>query len=118
MYGKGIRGSSTEENAALMTPLIENRPELQSRIATALAMMREQPQVDATRCAAMGYCFGGLCVLDLARCGSDVAAVISIHGLFNPPGNTARHGDQRPGALPARVRRSHGAARQHAGGRR
>jgi dienelactone hydrolase len=89
MYGKGIRGSSTEENAALMTPLIENRPELQSRIATALAMMREQPQVDATRCAAMGYCFGGLCVLDLARCGSDVAAVISIHGLFNPPGNTA-----------------------------
>lgn len=89
MYGKGIRGTTTEENAALMTPLVENRPKLQSRIAAALTVMREQPQVDAGRCAAMGYCFGGLCVLDLARCGGDVAGVISIHGLFNPPGNTA-----------------------------
>ena len=37
----------------------------------------------------MGYCFGGLCVLDMARIGANVRGVASFHGLFNPPGNTA-----------------------------
>lgn len=89
MYGKGVRGQSAKENAALMTPLLENREELQGRIAAALGVMCAQTQVDSQRCAAMGYCFGGLCVLDLARAGGDVAGVISIHGLFNAPDNTA-----------------------------
>lgn len=87
MYGKGVRGTSTEENAALMTPLVENRGELQARMARALEVVREQSVVDASQVAAMGYCFGGLCVLDLARSGADVAGVISIHGLFNPADN-------------------------------
>lgn len=88
MYGKGMRGSSPEENAALMNPLVENRPELQSRISAALQVMCDLDQVDASQCAAMGYCFGGLCVLDLARVGAEVAGVISLHGLFNAPENT------------------------------
>lgn len=87
MYGKGIRGNSTEENAALMTPLVENRPELQARIGAALEVLRGLDTVDGQRCAAMGYCFGGLCVLDLARTGADVAGVISLHGLFMPADN-------------------------------
>ena len=37
----------------------------------------------------MGYCFGGLCVLDLARTGADILGAISLHGLFTAPGNTA-----------------------------
>ncbi len=89
MYGKGIRGNSTEENAALMTPLVENRAELQARITGALEVLRALDQVDGQHCAAMGYCFGGLCVLDLARTGADVAGVISIHGLFMPADNVA-----------------------------
>lgn len=88
MYGKGVRGTTTEESAALMTPLVEDRPQLQHRISAALATLREQDQVDADRCAAMGFCFGGLCALDLARMGSDVCGVISIHGLFMPAGTT------------------------------
>lgn len=87
MYGKGVRGNSTEENAALMTPLVENRPELQARISAAVDVARSQDEVDAGKVSAMGYCFGGLCVLDLARTGAEVAGVISIHGLFMPPGN-------------------------------
>ena len=102
MYGKGIRGNSTEENAALMTPLVENRPELQARIAAALEVARSQDEIDAARVGAMGYCFGGLCVLDLARTGADVAGVISIHGLFMPPGNTEGQ------AISARVLCLHG----------
>ncbi len=89
MYGKGIRGNSTEENAALMTPLVENRGELQKRITAALAIMQEQPEVSPSACAAMGFCFGGLCVLDLARIGTAIAGVVSVHGLFNAPDNTA-----------------------------
>lgn len=88
MYGKGVRGTSPEENTALMTPLMEDRAALQRRINTAIATVRQQAEVDSGRVAASGYCFGGLCVLDLARCGSDVCGVVSLHGLFNPPGNT------------------------------
>ncbi len=89
MYGKGIRGETTEECSALMTPLVEDRPELQKRVSAALSAMQAQPEVDSNQCAAMGFCFGGLCVLDLARIGSPIAGVVSIHGLFMAPGNTA-----------------------------
>ena len=89
MYGKGVRGSSPEENTALMTPLMQDRAVLQRRINTAVSVLRQQAEVDPKRVAASGYCFGGLCVLDLARSGSDVCGVVSLHGLFGAPGNTA-----------------------------
>jgi dienelactone hydrolase len=89
MYGKGVLGSTPEENSALMTPLMEDRALLQARIARAVDVLRTQAEVDSARVAAMGFCFGGLCVLDLARSGSDVAGVASFHGLFGAPGNTA-----------------------------
>ncbi|WP_317928972.1 dienelactone hydrolase family protein [Halioxenophilus sp. WMMB6] len=87
MYGKGVRGSSAEENAALMTPLVQNRAALQQRIALAIEILREQPEVDADKVAAIGFCFGGLCVLDLARTGAEVSGVVSLHGLFMPADN-------------------------------
>jgi dienelactone hydrolase len=52
-------------------------------------VLGEQPEVDAKRLAAMGYCFGGLTVLDLARSGADVRGVVSFHGLFNAPETSA-----------------------------
>jgi len=89
LYGKGVQGTSREENAGLMQPFLEDRAYLQARLATALKTARTQPEVDAGRIAAMGYCFGGLCVLDLARTGADLRGVVSLHGLFAAPGNTA-----------------------------
>jgi dienelactone hydrolase len=88
VYGKGVRGSNAEENAKLMQPLLADRAGLQSRMRLALDTLRAQKEVDAGRTAALGFCFGGLCVLDLARSGADVAGVVSMHGLFNAPGNT------------------------------
>jgi len=88
MYGKGVRGNDPEENERLMTPFMQDRVLLQERMAKGIATLRQQPEIDGTRVAAMGYCFGGLCVLDLARTGSDVLGVVSFHGLFTPPGNT------------------------------
>ncbi len=89
LYGKGVLGGSVEENAGLMQPFLDDRAHLQSRLTAALDIFKSQPEVDESRVAAIGYCFGGLCVLDLARIGTDIRGVASFHGLFGAPGNTA-----------------------------
>lgn len=89
LYGKGVLGSGPEENMQLMQPFLDDRVMLQSRLTASLDTFGAQPEVDRTRIAAIGFCFGGLCVLDLARLGTDIRGVVSFHGLFNPPGNTA-----------------------------
>ncbi|MER2512063.1 MAG: dienelactone hydrolase family protein [Nitrosomonas ureae] len=90
MYGKGIFGADgdAEKNGALMAPFAQDRALLRRRINAALHAVRQLPQVDAAKVAAMGYCFGGMCVLELARSGADVQAVISIHGIL-ASGNVA-----------------------------
>lgn len=88
LYGMGARGSTPEENAALMQPFLDDRAMLQHRLLLSLATLREQAEVDAAKTAAIGFCFGGLCVLDIARTGEDLAGVVSFHGLLGAPGNT------------------------------
>jgi dienelactone hydrolase len=73
---------------------------------------RNIPQVDATKVAAMGYCFGGMCVLELARSGAEVSGVVSIHGIL-APGNVVNetikakvlclHGHEDPMVPPEQV---------------
>jgi dienelactone hydrolase len=87
LYGKGQRGGTREDAAARMKPLREDRPLLQARMLHLLEIARGLAEVDGARVAAIGFCFGGLCVLDLARTGADVAGVASFHGIFTPPGN-------------------------------
>lgn len=89
MYGDARIGSGPDENGKLMAPFMQDRALLQARQAAALETVRAQPEVDPARIAAIGFCFGGLCVLDLARTGADLRGVVSFHGLFTPPGNTA-----------------------------
>jgi len=84
VYGGARTGGSPQENGALMQPFLDDRAMLRRRLVAGIDALRAQPRVDG-RIAAMGYCFGGLCVLDLARAGLDLAGVISNHGLFNPP---------------------------------
>jgi dienelactone hydrolase len=87
LYGKGNRATTREEGAALMGPLRDDRALLQARMTHLLDVARQQPEVDASKVAAIGFCFGGLCVLDLARTGADLTGVASFHGLFVPPPN-------------------------------
>lgn len=103
VYGKGQRGSSTEENAALMQPLMDDRGVLQRRMIAALEGARAQPEVHSDKVVAIGYCFGGLAVLDLARVGADVLGVASFHGLLMPPVNLPS-----PPKIDARVLVLHG----------
>ncbi len=88
-FGRGIIGTNTEENSALIQPFLDDRAMLQGRLQIALEVFKGLDEVDASRVAAIGFCFGGLCVLDLARTGTDLAGVVSFHGLFGSPGNTA-----------------------------
>ena len=87
MYGKGQLGQTDEECGALMRPFIQNRAMLQQRIKAALATARLLSWVDTTNVAAIGFCFGGLCVLDLARTCDSVKGVVSFHGLLHAPIN-------------------------------
>ncbi|OAI10616.1 carboxymethylenebutenolidase [Methylomonas lenta] len=82
MYGKGILGSSPEQNGQLMQPFMQDRAKLQKRLHAALATVKLMPWADNGRIAAMGFCFGGLCALDLARTGVDIRGVVSFHGLL------------------------------------
>ena len=86
MYGKGVFGADgdVELNSSLMNPLAGDRAALRRRMIAALDAVRGMDVVDSSKVGAMGYCFGGMCVLELARAGADVGGVISIHGIFSP----------------------------------
>jgi len=84
-YGKGVRGDETGDNTHLLGPMLADRALLRRRLLAGLDAARRHPAGDARRIAAIGYCFGGLCVLDLARTGADVRGVVSFHGIFGPP---------------------------------
>lgn len=85
MYGQGRLGETRDEKMALMQPLIADRLLLRERIQAAYDAVVSMPDVDINRIAAVGFCFGGLCVLDLARMGTELKGVISFHGLLNKP---------------------------------
>jgi dienelactone hydrolase len=89
LYGKGVQAQGNEEASALMTPFLQDRPRLQSRLLACVDVAAAQAEIDAANMAAIGYCFGGLCVLDMARAGAPLAGVCSFHGLLSAPGNTA-----------------------------
>ena len=82
MYGDAKVGTSTEENQSMMTPLIEDRDKLKAIINSAVEAGKKIDGVDSSKVAAIGYCFGGLVVLDLARSGTDISGVVSFHGLL------------------------------------
>lgn len=113
LYGRGVYGKDPEENAALMQPFLDDRAALQRRMRVALEQLRSQSLVNADCVAAIGFCFGGLCVLDLARTEADLGGVVSFHGLLSAPGNTAGnkaraailllHGWRDPLATPEQV---------------
>lgn len=91
MFGKGILGITTEEKSDLIKPFMNDRQKLLNRILAGFETLKTLPHVDTNRLAAMGFCFGGLCVLDLARSGTDLRGVVSFHGLLNAPANLSKH---------------------------
>lgn len=87
VFGKGVRGDPGGDNSHLIGPLMGDRALLKRRLEAAVQAAKAQPGVDAERVGAIGYCFGGLCALDMARGDiGGVKGVVSFHGLFAAPG--------------------------------
>ncbi len=89
-YGRGVHCETNEESYAQMQPFQADRTFLQTRLRAALDAAAAQPEVDGEQLAAIGYCFGGMCVLDLARMNAPVKGVGSFHGLLTPPWDEKR----------------------------
>lgn len=85
MYGKGVRAKDHDEAAALSGVYRSDRQLMRGRIQAALEVLKAHALTDATRTAAIGYCFGGTTVLELARSGADVLGVVSFHGGLDTP---------------------------------
>lgn len=85
MYGKGIHAATSAEAERLMTPFVEDRKLLRQRVTRGFEVAQQQADVDPSRIAAIGFCFGGMCVLDLARAGAAVRGVVAFHGLLGTP---------------------------------
>jgi dienelactone hydrolase len=85
MFGHGQLGDTTEEKMDLIKPLLNDRNLLRERICAAYDTVAAMPEVDKSRIAIIGFCFGGLCALDLARSGAKVKGVVTFHGLLDRP---------------------------------
>jgi dienelactone hydrolase len=90
VYGKGVRGDLQGDNSALMGVWTADRAALRRRLLAAVTAAAADPRIDANRIAFIGYCFGGLCALDVARSGDGrVKGVASFHGVYAPAGLAA-----------------------------
>ncbi|HEX6072918.1 MAG TPA: dienelactone hydrolase family protein [Sphingomicrobium sp.] len=86
LFGKEFRGADRDVCFGEMNRLKADRGALLRRLVAVLDQVRGMDEVDGGRVVVAGYCFGGMCALDLARSGAEVAAAVSFHGLFDPPG--------------------------------
>ena len=111
LYGAEFRGASRDVGAQQMRRLAADRAGLRERLVAVLDVVRGRGDLGAG-IVAIGFCFGGLCALDLARSGAEIDAVASFHGLFDPPGLppvpikakvAAFHGWDDPMVPPAKV---------------
>lgn len=85
IYGKGIRADNPKDASALAAKYKSDRPLLRARIAAALETLRTNERVNEKQIAAIGYCFGGTTVLELARHGAELTGVVSFHGGLSTP---------------------------------
>lgn len=85
IYGKGIRPKTADASAKEAGIYKADRPLMRARAQAALDELRKEPMVDTGKLAAIGYCFGGTTVLELARSGADLAGTVSFHGGLDTP---------------------------------
>jgi len=85
IYGKGIRPKDVSEAGALAGKYKNDRQLLRARVNAGLDKLKKNKLVDPKRVAAIGYCFGGTTVIELARSGADLNGVVSFHGGLDSP---------------------------------
>lgn len=91
LYGNGVTADNPKDADSLARPFYSDPALLQTRFDAAAAKLKTLPQVDASKLGAIGYCFGGAMVLNLARLGEDLKGVVSFHGnLLGVPLDTSK----------------------------
>lgn len=85
VYGQGKRTQRGPEASRYMDEMNADRALLRDRLDASLSALKAQAEVEAARVAAIGFCFGGKCVLDMARSGLDVLGGVSFHGVYDRP---------------------------------
>jgi dienelactone hydrolase len=85
IYGKGVRPKDHEEAAKVSGIYFNDRKLMRARAEVGLEVLKNHEFTDKSRIAAMGYCFGGAAVLELARSGADIAGVVTFHGALATP---------------------------------
>ena len=112
MYGKGVYAKDHEEAGKLAGAFFADRSAMRRRAMAGLEQLKKAPFVDADKLAAIGYCFGGTTVLELARAGVDLAGVVSFHGMLGTPSPATekpkakinvQHGADDPNIKPEQV---------------
>ena len=97
MYGDGKVTTHPQDAQGFVAEVTKDPAVLAARFNAALAQLKQDPHVDTTRLAAVGYCFGGAVVLGMARAGADLAAVVTFHGAL------ATQTPAKPGKVKARI---------------
>jgi dienelactone hydrolase len=82
MYGDGKQASHPEDAGKFASEVMQNMESAKARFLAALELLRREETVDPARVAAIGYCFGGGVVLQMARLGVDLKGVASFHGVL------------------------------------
>ena len=85
IYGKGVVAKTPEEAGKLASQFSKDRLLTRKRVAAALDVLKKNDLVDASKIAAIGYCFGGMVALELARSGADIKGVVGFHALLDTP---------------------------------
>ncbi len=85
MYGKGVLAQNPQQAAELAGRFYKDRQLMRSRAAAGLEVLKSQYLTDTTRLAAIGFCFGGSTVLELARSGAELNGFVSFHGGLSTP---------------------------------
>lgn len=85
VYGKGVRPADATEASALAGKYKGDRPLLRKRVNAGLDVLKNHPLTKQDAIAAIGYCFGGTSVIELARSGAKIAGVVSFHGALDSP---------------------------------
>ena len=85
VYGKGVRATGAQDAMPLAGKYKGDRKLFRERVLRGLEVLRAQKEVDPAKIVAAGYCFGGTGVIELARAGADVQAVVSFHGGLDSP---------------------------------
>jgi len=88
IYGKGIRPKDSTEAGVIAGKFKNDRALLRERIRAAYNALIAMKEVDPTKIVVMGYCFGGMTALELARSGAAVVGTVSFHGTLNTPNPT------------------------------